>query len=194
MLSGETSGETPLESDIRADTRNSHRERGIALGTDKATFGAGCFWGVEARFRQVDGVIATAVGYAGGVTEDPTYEQVCAGRTGHAEVVEIEYDPSVVRYEQLLDVFWDCHDPTQRNRQGVDVGAQYRSTILYHDHEQRAAAEASKRELDASGRLDHPIVTEIEPATAFYRAEEYHQQYLAKRGRIACASTLRQKK
>jgi peptide-methionine (S)-S-oxide reductase len=152
----------------------------------KATFGAGCFWGVEAAFRQVEGLSGTAVGYAGGTTENPTYRDVCSHRTGHAEVVEVDYDPARVSYEQLLEVFWANHDPTTRNRQGPDVGDQYRSVIFYHDEEQRAAALASKEALDRSGRYRNPIVTEIAPAPTFYRAEEYHQQYLEKMGRSSC--------
>ena len=152
----------------------------------KATFGAGCFWGVEAAFRQVGGLTATAVGYAGGTTENPTYRDVCSHRTGHAEVVEVTYDPSKVSYDQLLDVFWANHDPTSLNRQGPDIGDQYRSVIFFHDEEQRAAALASKEALDRSGRYRRPIVTEIRPAPTFYRAEEYHQQYLEKMGRSSC--------
>jgi peptide-methionine (S)-S-oxide reductase len=152
-----------------------------------ATFGAGCFWGVEAAFRQVPGVLSTAVGYAGGSLAKPTYEQVCSGRTGHAEVVQVEYDPDKVSYQQLLDVFWSNHDPTQLNRQGPDIGTQYRSVIFTHDAEQRQIAGASKAELDNSARFRRPIVTEILPFSAFYRAEEYHQQYLEKRGLAHCA-------
>jgi peptide-methionine (S)-S-oxide reductase len=153
---------------------------------EKATFGAGCFWGVEATFRQIEGVTATAVGYSGGTTENPTYEQVCTDRTGHAEVVQVEYDPARVSYGALLDVFWDAHDPTTLNRQGPDVGRQYRSAIFYHSEQQKAAAEASKQEQDASGRFRLPIVTRIEPAGPFWGAEEYHQQYLEKRGLSSC--------
>jgi peptide-methionine (S)-S-oxide reductase len=152
----------------------------------QATFAAGCFWGVEAAFRQVPGVTNTAVGYAGGHTKNPTYEEVCTDRTGHAEVVLVDYDPERVSYEQLLEVFWKCHDPTQLNRQGPDWGTQYRSAILYHTPEQREAAEASKAALAESGRFRRPIVTLIEPAAEFYRAEEYHQQYLEKRGQSSC--------
>ena len=152
----------------------------------KALFGAGCFWGVEAAFRQVEGVLATAVGYSGGRLENPTYENVCSGRTGHAEVVEVEYDPSKVTYEQLLDVFWENHDPTTLNRQGPDVGEQYRSAIFFFDPEQEAAARASKERLEKSGRYKRPIVTEITPASKFYRAEEYHQRYLEKHGLAHC--------
>jgi len=151
-----------------------------------ATFGAGCFWGVEEAFRNLDGVTATAVGYEGGAVENPTYQQVCTDRTGHAEVVQVEYDPARVSYEELLDLFWANHDPTQLNRQGPDIGTQYRTVIFYHTPEQQAAAEASKQQLDASGRFRRPVVTQIVPAETFYRAEEYHQQYLAKRGLRGC--------
>jgi peptide-methionine (S)-S-oxide reductase len=153
---------------------------------EKATFGAGCFWGVEAAFRQINGVRATAVGYAGGIYENPTYEDVCSGHTGHAEVVEVQFDPAVVSYDELLKVFWENHDPTTLNRQGADIGAQYRSAIFYHTPEQEAAARASKQALDASGQYRRPIVTEITPAGTFYRAEEYHQQYFEKRGISHC--------
>jgi peptide-methionine (S)-S-oxide reductase len=153
---------------------------------EKATFGAGCFWGVEAAFRQVKGVTATAVGYAGGTLENPTYQDVCSGRTGHAEVVEVQFDPSVVSYEELLKVFWENHDPTTLNRQGPDVGAQYRSAIFYHTPEQETEAVASKAALEQSGAYRRPIVTEITPAPTFYRAEEYHQQYFEKRGVSHC--------
>lgn len=152
----------------------------------KATFAAGCFWGVEAAFRQVPGVVNTAVGYAGGDMMNPTYEDVCSDTTGHAEVVQVEFDPAKVSYEQLLDVFWKVHDPTQLNRQGPDFGSQYRSAIFYHTPEQQAAATASKERLAQSGRCCRPIVTEITPASEFYRAEEYHQQYLEKRGLGSC--------
>jgi peptide-methionine (S)-S-oxide reductase len=148
-----------------------------------ATFGAGCFWGVEDAFRQVEGVVATEVGYSGGTTEDPTYEDVCTARTGHAEVVRVEYDPGKVSYEQLLDVFWDIHDPTTLNRQGPDVGDQYRSVIFYHDDDQRDAADTAIAQLRAAGRFRRPIVTQVVPAPKFFRAEEYHQQYNEKYGR-----------
>jgi peptide-methionine (S)-S-oxide reductase len=161
-----------------------HPAKGIPM--KKATFGAGCFWGVEATFRRVPGVIDAAVGYAGGHTENPTYKEVCTDRTGHAEVVDVEYDPSKVSYGQLLDVFWSSHDPTQVNRQGPDYGTQYRTVIFYHDDEQKAEAEASKQKLDASGRFSRPIATQIVPAGPFYRAEEYHQRYLEKRGLENC--------
>ncbi|MDA2935583.1 peptide-methionine (S)-S-oxide reductase MsrA [Acidobacteria bacterium AH-259-D05] len=149
---------------------------------EKATFGAGCFWGVEAVFRQVSGVVSTSVGYLGGTFEDPTYQDVCSGRTGHAEVVQVEYDPSQASYNDLLDEFWKIHDPTTLNRQGPDLGTQYRSAIFFHNPEQEAAAKASKNELENSGRYKDPIVTEITPASQFYRAEEYHQQYFEKHG------------
>jgi peptide-methionine (S)-S-oxide reductase len=153
---------------------------------EKATFGAGCFWGVEAAFRQIKGVKSTAVGYMGGKLKDPTYQDVCTDRTGHAEVVQVEFDPAEVSYEELLNVFWDNHDPTTLNRQGPDTGTQYRSAIFYHTPEQEAAAKASKEALGKSGRFKRPIVTEIVPAPEFWRAEEYHQQYLEKRGLAHC--------
>ena len=153
---------------------------------EKATFAAGCFWGVEAAFRQVKGVVATTVGYTGGSFKEPTYKDVCSGKTGHAEAVEVEYDPSQVSYEELLAVFWEIHDPTTLNRQGPDVGTQYRSAIFCHTPEQKAVAIASKETLQHSGRFKNPIVTEIVPASQFYRAEEYHQQYLEKRGLSSC--------
>jgi len=152
----------------------------------KATFAAGCFWGVEAAFRQIKGVRRTTVGYSGGTLENPGYRDVCSGRTGHAEAIEIEYDPMEVSYAELLQVFWENHDPTTLNRQGPDVGTQYRSVIFYHDEEQKLAAIRSKEELASSGRYRNPIVTEIVPAAEFYRAEEYHQQYLEKRGLATC--------
>jgi peptide-methionine (S)-S-oxide reductase len=151
-----------------------------------ATFGAGCFWGVEATFQQLPGVTATAVGYTGGELKNPTYQDVCTDSTGHAEVVQVEFDPQQISYEQLLDVFWQNHDPTTLNRQGPDFGSQYRSAVFYHDEGQRQAAEAVKQRLQQSGKFRKPIVTEITPATEFYRAEEYHQQYLAKRGMASC--------
>lgn len=157
------------------------------MTTEKAMFGAGCFWGVETTFRNIQGVTNAAVGYAGGTTENPTYEDVCCKDTGHAEVVEVEFDPALVSYEQLLDVFWANHDPTTLNRQGPDVGSQYRSAIFYYNPEQRAAAEQSKAEMEKSGKFRRPIVTQIEAAPKFYRAEEYHQRYLEKRGLAHCA-------
>ncbi|HYX24769.1 MAG TPA: peptide-methionine (S)-S-oxide reductase MsrA [Thermoanaerobaculia bacterium] len=151
-----------------------------------AMFGAGCFWGVEAAFRRVKGVKSTAVGYAGGHLKNPTYHDVCTDTTGHAEVVRVEYDPAVTPYDELLNVFWENHDPTTLNRQGPDVGRQYRSAIFFESPEQEAAARASKERLEKSGRYRRPIVTQIEPATEFWRAEEYHQQYLEKRGLATC--------
>jgi peptide-methionine (S)-S-oxide reductase len=154
---------------------------------ETATFAAGCFWGVEDAFRRVEGVVSTAVGYMGGTVNDPTYEDVCTDQTGHAEVVRVEYDPHQVAYEALLDVFWNCHDPTQRNRQGPDVGTQYRSAIFFHSPEQEAAAKASREKLEAIDPYkERKIATEIAPATDFWRAEEYHQQYLEKRGGPSC--------
>src|SRR6266571_9177960 len=153
---------------------------------DKATFGAGCFWGVEAAFRQVKGVLATTVGYSGGHLSNPTYKDVCSGRTGHAEVVQVDYDPAQVSFDELLNVFWENHDPTTMNRQGPDVGAQYRSAIFVEGPEQEKAAKESKERLEKSGRYRHPIVTEIAPAEPFWRAEDYHQRYLEKRGLAHC--------
>ena len=147
---------------------------------EKATFGAGCFWGVEAQFRQVKGVTSATVGYSGGTMEDPTYEDVCSGKTGHAEAVEVIFDPEMISYDELLDVFWSIHDPTTLNRQGPDVGSQYRSAIFTHDSGQVAAARASKERLQSSAGNTREIVTEITPATAFYRAEDYHQRYFEK--------------
>ncbi|MDW7646257.1 MAG: peptide-methionine (S)-S-oxide reductase MsrA [Desulfuromonadales bacterium] len=149
---------------------------------EKATFGAGCFWGIEAAFNRVKGVLATTVGYMGGHTTDPTYEEVCSGQTGHAEVVEVLFDPAVISYRELLEVFWQIHDPTTLNRQGPDIGSQYRSVIFYHSPSQQEEAQASRQAQQESWIFRHkPIVTAIEPAGTFYRAEEYHQQYLAKR-------------
>jgi peptide-methionine (S)-S-oxide reductase len=156
----------------------------------KATFGAGCFWGVEAAFRQLDGVTKTEVGYEGGTLDRPTYEDVCSHTTHHAEVVEVTYDPERISYDELLDVFWRKHDPTQLNRQGWDVGDQYRSVVFAHDEEQRTAAEASKEREQANWR--RPIVTVVEPAQTFWPAEDYHQQYLEKRGRATCTPALRE--
>lgn len=153
---------------------------------EKATFGAGCFWGVEVAFRNVPGVVDTKVGYLGGKLANPTYEDVCSGDTGHAEVVQVEFDPARVTFNQLLDVFWSNHNPTTRNRQGPDFGTQYRSAIFYHDDDQRAVAEKSRDAWNASGKFGRPIVTEITEATTFYPAEEYHQRYLEKRGLASC--------
>jgi peptide-methionine (S)-S-oxide reductase len=154
----------------------------------KATFGAGCFWGVEAAFRQIEGVTRTRVGYTGGALDNPTYEDVCSHTTGHAEVVEVTYDPERVSYDDLLEVFWRKHDPTQLSRQGWDIGDQYRSVVFFHDQEQREAAARSKAREQAG--LSAPIVTQIEPAETFYEAEDYHQQYLEKRGRSSCTTAL----
>jgi peptide-methionine (S)-S-oxide reductase len=150
----------------------------------KATFGAGCFWGVQAEFDKVEGVINTSVGFMGGDKEDPSYEEVCTDETGHAEVVHIEYDPEIVSYDELLEVFWDNHDPTQLNKQGPDVGTQYRSVIFYHSEEQKTKAMLSKQKI--SRNYDKEVVTQIVPAQTFYPAEEYHQKYLAKRGLNVC--------
>jgi len=151
---------------------------------EKATFAAGCFWGVEATFRRIPGVISTRVGYTGGTLTNPTYQDVCMDRTGHAEAVEVTYDPALVSYEDLLKVFWENHDPTTLNRQGPDVGTQYRSAVFYHSPEQEATARASKAEVQKSSR--RPIVTEIVPAADFWQAEDYHQKYLEKRGLAHC--------
>ena len=153
---------------------------------EKATFAAGCFWGVESAFRAIAGVASTRVGYIGGTLEKPTYKDVCTDRTGHAEAVEVSYDPTRVSYDELLNVFWKNHDPTTLNRQGPDVGTQYRSAIFYHGAGQESAARASKDRLEKSGAYKRPIVTEIIPASQFWQAEEYHQQYLEKRGMAAC--------
>jgi peptide-methionine (S)-S-oxide reductase len=165
-----------MEPEVSSDATHANLE--------KATFGAGCFWGVEATFRRLAGVKSTAVGYLGGALKNPTYEQVCTDRTGHAEVVEVTFDPQVVSYHDLLEVFWDNHNPTTLNRQGPDVGAQYRSAIFFHSPEQEAEARRSRDA--AQARFPRPIVTEITPASEFWRAEEYHQQYLEKRGLSHC--------
>lgn len=153
---------------------------------EKATFAAGCFWHVEEAFRHIKGVLSTTVGYTGGTTKNPTYEDVCTDTTGHAEVVEVTFDPNKVSYEELLTVFWDVHDPTTKNRQGPDIGNQYRSAIFYHTKEQKKQAEQSKKNLEKTGKYKKKIVTEITQATTFYPAEEYHQQYLQKHGLAAC--------
>ena len=158
--------------------------------TEKATFAAGCFWGVEAAFRQVPGVTATRVGYTGGHTDNPTYRQVCSHRTGHAEAVEVTFDPDQVSYRELLEVFWRKHNPRSRNRQGLDIGSQYRSAIYFHSPEQEAAARADKERLQAELRWPRKIQTQIERASTFWEAEEYHQQYLEKHGRAACHAGL----
>ncbi len=154
--------------------------------TEIATFGAGCFWGVEAAFRRLPGVVDAEVGYSGGRTENPTYKDVCTDETGHAEVVQVTFDPAKISYEQLLDAFWGLHDPTQVNRQGPDFGKQYRTAIFFHSPEQEAAAKKVKAALEVSGKFRKPIATEITPASTFYRAEEYHQRYLEKRGAASC--------
>ena len=153
---------------------------------EKATFGAGCFWGVEATFRSIPGVVSTLVGYCGGKTDNPTYKDVCTDTTGHAEVVEITFDPAQLPYEQLLETFWKLHDPTTPNRQGPDVGSQYRSVIFFHSPAQEAAARVAREQLDKSGKFRNPVVTQIVPAAPFYKAEDYHQRYLEKRGLASC--------
>ena len=153
---------------------------------EKATFGAGCFWGVEATFRSIPGVVSTLVGYCGGKTDNPTYKDVCTDTTGHAEAVEITFDRAQLPYEQLLETFWKLHDPTTSNRQGPDVGSQYRSVIFFHSPAQETAARAAREQLDKSGKFRHPVVTQIVPAAPFYKAEEYHQRYLEKRGLASC--------
>jgi len=156
------------------------------VAQEKATFGAGCFWGVEVKFGQIPGVLETAVGYEGGELPHPTYKEVCTDRTGHAEVVDLTFDPERVKYEQILDAFFELHDPTQMNRQGPDYGSQYRSVIFYHSDAQKTAAEKKIEELKVEGRFSKPIVTLVTPSETFWRAEEYHQKYLEKRGMAAC--------
>jgi len=146
----------------------------------KTTFAAGCFWGVEASFMKLKGVESTTVGYMGGKTENPSYKEVCTDKTGHAEVVQIEYNPDKIKYKELLDIFWNIHDPTQKNRQGVDIGTQYRSAIFYHNKDQKNIAEKEKKKLEKSGKYKKKIETDIKPAENFYRAEEYHQKYFEK--------------
>lgn len=157
------------------------------MSKQQATFAAGCFWGVEQTFRKLDGVLDTRVGYTGGTTPDPTYRDVCGGDTGHAEAVRVDFDPDQISYEDLLETFWSCHNPTQRNRQGPDVGSQYRSAVFFHSPEQEESARASKDVLGSSGQYVDPIATEISPATTFFEAEEYHQRYLEKNGGAACS-------
>jgi peptide-methionine (S)-S-oxide reductase len=178
-MNQESSAETQKVTDATEPQRDA---RTLA----RATFGAGCFWGVEVAFRNTPGVVDVAVGYEGGTLANPTYRDVCSHTTGHAEVVEVTYDPAEVSYDTLLDVFWNEHDPTQLNRQGPDIGDQYRSVIFFQTPEQQAEALASKERLQASGKYRRPIVTVIEPAQTFYRAEEYHQRYLEKRGLATC--------
>jgi peptide-methionine (S)-S-oxide reductase len=151
-----------------------------------ATFGAGCFWGVEATFQKIKGVLKTTVGYMGGTIKNPTYEDVCTDKTGHVEVVQIQFDKKIITYEKLLDVFWETHDPTQLNRQGFDFGTQYRSVIFYHNEKQKISAENSKNKKEKTGKFKKPIVTAIIPAKEFYKAEEYHQNYLKKHGKNSC--------
>ncbi len=156
----------------------------------KATFAAGCFWGIEAEFQRLPGVTKTSVGYSGGTVPNPSYEEVCTGRTGHAEAVQVEFDPKLISYEELLETFWTCHDPTQLNRQGPDIGTQYRSVIFCEDAEQMTEAVESKHRFESLGRFRRPIVTAIVPAAPFYPAEEYHQHYLRKRGLDSCSTDL----
>ncbi len=172
---------------VEATSEAGKEKAGVQAGLVQASFGAGCFWGVEAEFRAVPGVIETAVGYQGGTLKNPTYEDVCSGRTGHAEVVHVEFDPSKVSYQQLLEVFWANHDPTTPNRQGPDHGTQYRSVVFTYTPQQKEEAEAFKAKLETEKRFSRPIVTQIVPAPEFYRAEEYHQRYLEKRGQRSCA-------
>lgn len=155
------------------------------ISLEKATFGAGCFWHIEEEFRKLNGVISTSVGFMGGDLKNPSYKDVCTGKTGHAEVVHLEYDPKVISYEKLLELFWSIHDPTTLNRQGPDIGTQYRSAIFFHGEEQEKSANESKNRLEKSGRFKNKIVTEIKPAQSFYIAEEYHQKYFEKMG-ISC--------
>lgn len=171
VLAGETGGVSEAEQTMAQ-----------AAQLETATFGAGCFWGVQYRFAQVDGVVDTAAGYMGGTVDHPTYHQVCTDRTGHTEVVQVRYDPARVSYQELLDLFFAWHDPTQVNRQGPDVGRQYRSVVFYHTPEQEAAARATKERLAGAGKYTRPIATAIEPASTFWRAEEYHQNYYIKKG------------
>jgi peptide-methionine (S)-S-oxide reductase len=184
LLADESRLSTNANPGVAQRTQPSHCAH---VNTEKATFGAGCFWGVEETFRNLKGVLSTAVGYAGGTKDNPTYEDVCTDATGHAEVVEVEFDPSQITYGELLDVFWSNHNPTTLNRQGPDVGRQYRSVIFYHSPEQEAAAQASKSKIEKSGRFNRPVVTQIESAPKFWCAEEYHQRYLQKRGQSHCA-------
>ena len=158
----------------------------IKMKKEKATFGAGCFWGVEEAFRTLKGVISTSVGYMGGRMKNPTYKDVCTDKTGHAEVVQIEYNPSKISYDKLLDIFWSIHNPTTLNRQGLDFGTQYKSVIFYHNEKQKKKALQSKERLENSGKYKKPIVTEITKASEFYRAEDYHQKYLMKRNLRTC--------
>jgi peptide-methionine (S)-S-oxide reductase len=171
---------------VPAKAPSGEKDKETMKNTEKATFGAGCFWGVEVTFRNTEGVVDATAGYMGGTVDNPAYKDVCTGETGHAEVVQVEYDPETISYEELLDVFWRCHNPTTLNRQGPDFGSQYRSVIFYHTDAQRTAAEKSKAAHDGSGRYSSPVVTAISPAQNFWRAEEYHQRYLEKHGRATC--------
>ncbi len=178
-----------LVSECVLPLRTTHRCRGqgvVEVATEKATFGAGCFWGVEAKLSELTGMLNTETGYEGGTTQNPTYKDVCTDRTGHAEVVEVTFDPSRVSYDNLLDAFFSMHDPTQLNRQGPDSGTQYRSVIFTHTAAQRAEAESRVRELNACGIFRSPVVTAVEPARTFWKAEEFHQRYLEKRNMVAC--------
>jgi peptide-methionine (S)-S-oxide reductase len=175
-----------LTGDKRDWPASNEVQRSNTVAIEKATFGAGCFWGVEARFAELSGVLDTAAGYEGGELEHPTYKEVCTDRTGHAEVVDVTFDPSRLSYETLLDAFFALHDPTQVNRQGPDFGTQYRSVIFTHSDEQFAQARAKIIELNASGSFRKPIATQIRPSTIFWKAEEYHQRYLEKRGMVSC--------
>lgn len=188
-----TSESYPQRGGDRAQTRSDDRQttdttmnENNQMQYEKAMFGAGCFWGVEHKFRGVEGVVETAVGYSGGNVENPTYQQVCSDTTGHAEVVLVNYDPKKVSYKRLVELFFDLHNPTQLNRQGPDVGRQYRSAVFYHNEDQKRVAEQAKAALAESGKYSKPIVTEISPAKPFWRAEEYHQRYLEKRGVESC--------
>lgn len=163
-----------------------HAPRNLPVKVERVMFGAGCFWGVEQEFRKTKGVLATAVGYAGGYTKNPTYEEVCSDTTRHAEVVLVEYDPKIVSYDKLLNLFWDIHDPTLLNRQGPDIGSQYRSAVYYYNEEQKKTTLASREKLQQSGELEGKIVTEIVVNPPFYKAEEYHQQYVEKGGIASC--------
>jgi len=178
-----------VKSPVPSEGSGQAKEAGESVKFEKATFAAGCFWGIEASFRAVEGVVSTAVGYIGGRQTNPTYRQVCTDKTGHAEAVEVTYDPNKVSFEDLLAVFWKIHDPTTLNRQGPDVGTQYRSAIFHHTPEQQALAKASMEKLEKARTFKNPIVTRIVPAEKFYRAEEYHQRYLEKQGKTTCPST-----
>lgn len=180
--SGNTPGTRPGDIGKANNTDQAAAQRGHEL----ATFAAGCFWGVESEFRNLSGVVATAVGYTGGKTSNPTYEQVCSHGTGHAEAVLIEFDPKKISYEQLLDAFFEMHDPTTLNRQGPDIGSQYRSAIFYHNPKQETAARSKIQKLEKAGKFKRPIVTQVAPATTFWLAEDYHQQYNEKRGIAGC--------